>query len=301
MQTIKWKDENLSKLCLGTVQFGLNYGVANTEGQVSLEEATKILDFSISKGINTFDTAKAYGSSEKVLNTYFKEKNSFNPFIISKISSDLFSLELTKFISEISSFNNLFALLLHDNEKLYSWTKKDTQYIKELKAKNIIKYFGASIYTDEEFNKALENDEIEIIQIPFNIFDQRAISLEWLEKAKKRDKLIFIRSIYLQGLLLMDINKVPVHLVDAKEYLKKLVNYANILDITVNELCLFFVNQVAKNSILLFGCDNLTQAKENIQLFNLQKTIDATILENLKREFSNIEEEIYNPTKWNKV
>lgn len=301
MQTIKWKDENLSKLCLGTVQFGLNYGVANTEGQVSLEEATKILDFSISKGINTFDTAKAYGSSEKVLNTYFKERNSINPFVISKISSDLFSLELTKFISEISSFNNLFALLLHDNEKLYSWTKKDTQYIKELKAKNIIKYFGASIYTDEEFNKALENDEIEIIQIPFNIFDQRAISLKWLEKAKKRDKLIFIRSIYLQGLLLMDINKVPVHLADAKEYLEKLVNYANILDITVNELCLFFVNQVAKNSILLFGCDNLTQAKENIQLFNLQKTIDAAILENLQREFSNIEEEIYNPTKWNKV
>lgn len=301
MQTIKWKDENLSKLCLGTVQFGLNYGVANTEGQVSLEEATKILDFSISKGINTFDTAKAYGSSEKVLNTYFKEKNSINPFIISKISSDLFSLELTKFISEISSFNNLFALLLHDNEKLYSWTKKDTQYIKELKAKNIIKYFGASIYTDEEFNKALENDEIEIIQIPFNIFDQRAISLKWLEKAKKRDKLIFIRSIYLQGLLLMDINKVPVHLADAKEYLEKLVNYANILDISVNELCLFFVNQVAKNSILLFGCDNLTQAKENIQLFNLQKTIDAAVLENLQRDFSNIEEEIYNPTKWNKV
>lgn len=301
MQTIKWKDENLSKLCLGTVQFGLNYGVANTEGQVSLEEATKILDFSISKGINTFDTAKAYGSSEKVLNTYFKERNSINPFIISKISSDLFSLELTKFISDISNFDNLFALLLHDNEKLYSWTKKDTQYIKELKAKNIIKYFGASIYTDEEFNKALENDEIEIIQIPFNIFDQRAISLKWLEKAKKRDKLIFIRSIYLQGLLLMDINKVPVHLADAKEYLKKLVNYANILDISVNELCLFFVNQVAKNSILLFGCDNLTQAKENIQLFNLQKTIDAAILENLQREFSNIEEEIYNPTKWNKV
>lgn len=301
MQTIKWKDENLSKLCLGTVQFGLNYGVANTEGQVSLEEATKILDFSISKGINTFDTAKAYGSSEKVLNTYFKERNSINPFIISKISSDLFSLELTKFISDISSFDNLFALLLHDNEKLYSWTKKDTQYIKELKAKNIIKYFGASIYTDEEFNKALENDDIEIIQIPFNIFDQRAISLKWLEKAKKRDKLIFIRSIYLQGLLLMDINKVPVHLADAKEYLEKLVNYANILDITVNELCLFFVNQVAKNSILLFGCDNLTQAKENIQLFNLQKTIDAAILENLQREFSNIEEEIYNPTKWNKV
>ncbi|WP_417325593.1 aldo/keto reductase [Halarcobacter sp.] len=301
MQTIKWKDENLSKLCLGTVQFGLNYGVANTEGQVSLEEATKILDFSISKGINTFDTAKAYGSSEKVLNTYFKERNSINPFIISKISSDLFSLELTKFISDISNFDNLFALLLHDNEKLYSWTKKDTQYIKELKAKNIIKYFGASIYTDEEFNKALENDEIEIIQIPFNIFDQRAISLKWLEKAKKRDKLIFIRSIYLQGLLLMDINKVPVHLADAKEYLEKLINYANILDISVNELCLFFVNQVAKNSILLFGCDNLTQAKENIQLFNLQKTIDAAILENLQREFSNIEEEIYNPTKWNKV
>lgn len=301
MQTIKWKDENLSKLCLGTVQFGLNYGVANTEGQVTLEEATKILDFSISKGINTFDTAKAYGSSEKVLNTYFKERNSINSFVISKISSDLFSLELTKFISDISSFDNLFALLLHDNEKLYSWTKKDTQYIKELKAKNIIKYFGASIYTDEEFNKALENDEIEIIQIPFNIFDQRAISLKWLEKAKKRDKLIFIRSIYLQGLLLMDINKVPVHLAGAKEYLEKLVNYTNILDITVNELCLFFVNQVAKNSILLFGCDNLTQAKENIQLFNLQKTIDAAVLENLQREFSNIEEEIYNPTKWNKV
>ncbi len=94
--------------------------------------------------------------------------------------------------------NSLFALLLHDGDLLNSWNNNYSNKVKALKKKKKIKYFGVSIYTTKEFDLAVLNKDIDIIQIPFNIFDQRAIKENWFERAKENDKLLFIRSVYLQ-------------------------------------------------------------------------------------------------------
>ncbi len=87
-------------------------------------------------------------------------------------------------------------MLLHDTKKLDSWKEEDTNRVKKLKTESKIKHFGVSIYYEDEFKKALDIDIIEFIQIPFNIFDLRAIKNNWFEKAKEKGKLIFIRSIF---------------------------------------------------------------------------------------------------------
>ena len=201
MKFIEYRGDKISKLSLGTVQFGLDYGIANSSGQPTQDSVNHIIEYLYNNKVNCFDTAQAYGNSEEVLGKAIKNKSQLH--VISKLKSDTFISNAIENVEEsLQNLNisSLYALLLHDSELLYRWSDEYDQIIQELKNRDNIKYFGVSIYTNEDFELAINNKEIEFIQIPFNIFDQRAISQGWLEKAKKHDKLIFIRSIFLQGL-----------------------------------------------------------------------------------------------------
>lgn len=306
MQRINWNNHILSKLCLGTVQFGLDYGIANSKGETSQQNVNDILNFVLLEDINCFDTGSMYGSSEEKIGNFIKKNKKENVNIISKIKSIFFNMQHIESIKnidkslELLASKSLFALLLHNIDAIKDWNENNTELIKLLKKENKIKYFGVSIYTDEEFNLALSNEQVEIIQIPFNLLDQRAITNNWLKKAKEKNKLIFIRSIYLQGLILMDIANVPFYLNSAKKYLIKIEEIANKLNISKNQLALSFVNQLASESILLFGCDALEQAIENIKNYNNLTLIDDRTIEELKKSMINVDENIYNPSKWNK-
>jgi len=291
MNYINYKGYKLSQLSLGTVQFGLDYGVANQSGQIGFDEAKEIIDFVTKKGINCFDTAREYGNSEKILGNILKD----NKYIISKIKSKDFDNLDENIIKSLDSLSQktLFGLLLHDSDKLFSWNKDNEKKINNLKQDKKIKFFGISIYTNDEFEEAIKNSSIDIIQIPFNLFDQRAIKYKWFEKAKENDKLLVIRSIFLQGLLLMDKNNIPLYLQEAKEYIVKLDDIIKQLKVSKESFLFSFVKYYAKSSIILFGCDNLSQAKKNIQEFNYN--IEYNFENN---DFNNISEKIYNPIKW---
>lgn len=204
MNYIYYNEDKIAKLSLGTVQFGLTYGIANFNGQPAQKDVNEIIDYVYTNGINCFDTAQAYGNSEEVLREALKDKNYIH--VVSKLKTHLFKQNALQNVS--NSLNNLgiyslYALLLHDSELLYNWTNDDSVIVDELLQSGKIKYFGVSIYTNDDFNLAIENSKIKFIQIPFNLFDKRAITENWFEKAKKNNKLIFIRSVFLQGLLLM--------------------------------------------------------------------------------------------------
>lgn len=299
MKYIDFGDDKISKLSLGTVQFGLNYGIANSQGQPTQKDVDEIIKYVSKNGVNCFDTAQAYGNSERVLGMAIKNIDAH--LVISKLKSDSFKKNaIENVLSSLKNLNidSLFALLLHDSDVLYNWTKNDNFTVEQLVRTGKIKYFGVSIYTAKEFELALKNEKINFIQIPFNLFDQRAIKEKWFEKAKKNNKLIFIRSIFLQGLLLMDITKIPKKLEAAKQYISIIESIANKLSMTRNQLALSFVDTLAENALLLFGCDSLMQAKENIQNYKTIRKLDNTTINEILDNLSNINEEIYNPRKW---
>jgi len=299
MKFVHFDDIKISKLCLGTVQFGLNYGIANTKGKPSQQMVNDIIDYVCAEEINCFDTAQAYGNSQVVLGVSLNEKK--NNFIISKLKSELFKSnaieEVKKSLKDLNA-ESLFALLLHDSKLLATWNAKDSLMVEQLICSKKIKYFGVSIYTQEDFDLAIENDNISFIQIPFNLFDQRAIEHNWFIRAKQKNKLIFIRSIFLQGLLLMGKNTIPQKLASIHQYIDKLERLCFEYGLTRSQLSLSFVDTIAKDSLLLFGCDNLDQAQQNVKNFNNLQYLDNKILETLISEFKHIDEKLYNPTLW---
>jgi len=299
MKYVNFRNDKISKYVLGTVQFGLKYGIANQVGQLSQKAVDEIVKVS-SNYLNTYDTAQAYGTSEFVLGKALKKITS-DKQVISKLSTELFIDNTEKHIKE--SLNNLqsdslYALLLHDSRLLQDWNINLHMKVKNLKEKGLMQYFGVSIYTSEEFQLAVENPDIDMIQIPFNLFDQRAIHKRWFDKAKDKNKFLFVRSVFLQGLLLMDVNDIPDKLNSTKKYILKLDKICSLYNLKRIELVIGFVESCAKNASILFGCDSMQQAKENFELFSSTKTLSQNMLSELFEEFSSIDETIYNPAKW---
>lgn len=197
----------ISRLVLGSANFGLNYGIANTSGKVSATELENILSLAKRVGIEVIDTAQAYGDSESRLGALCCD---YRFKIITKINVNLEKgwvknsiSNLVKQSSKRLNQTRLYAVMLHRPEVLLG--DKGTTIIKELKLlkdQNLIYKVGISVYCPEILEAITKIFQFDIIQAPFNIFDQRILQSGWSNKLKENGVEIHVRSVFLQGLLL---------------------------------------------------------------------------------------------------
>ncbi len=178
--------KNIHRLCLGTAQWGMTYGVANKTGQPSFSEINEMIAVAISSGVKYFDTAQSYGESEEMLGkTLSGLKIDQRPKIITKLNPNLsfhsiHDLEETISLSlERLHVPSLWGLLLHRST---GWQKL-IEGVKILKKKNLFENFGVSVYEPDEALHFLKQDFIDIIQVPFNIMDRRFIDNGFLNLA----------------------------------------------------------------------------------------------------------------------
>ncbi|MDH5181578.1 MAG: aldo/keto reductase [Gammaproteobacteria bacterium] len=202
------------KLALGTVQFGLDYGIANQTGMVSIDEAGRILLAASNHNIDTLDTAIAYGESETRLGEI--GVNEFK--VISKLPSvpddckDISDWVRTSVAASLSrlKLNKLYGLLLHRPAQLLQ-SYGDEYYAALLKLQDdgLVQNLGLSIYEPAELDMIPDKYSYQIVQGPFNILDERMIKSGWLNKLADSGVEFHARSIFLQGLLLMSKDKRP--------------------------------------------------------------------------------------------
>ncbi len=180
----------MTKLALGTVQFGMNYGISNTRGQVPAVEIEKILTFCKIHNINTLDTAQGYGESEAVLGRY--DLSSFK--IVTKLSGDA---ELEDSLCKLN-ISSIDALLFHREDEI---NDKTWQKFEDWKRQKLVHKIGVSVYSPKQLSRIIQSYPIDIVQLPLNILDQRFIPL--LPELKNKKIEVHSRSVFLQGLLLM--------------------------------------------------------------------------------------------------
>lgn len=210
------------KLGLGTVQFGLSYGITNTDGQVSQTDALNILSCARKSGIDLLDTAAAYGSSEERLGCCLNEADELGSSF--KLITKTVSLNMPEIgISDIkkveqgfdSSLKNLGQpgveglLVHHVDDLLVPGGEHLYESMQQLKNTGKINKVGVSVYTGAQIEAVLKRYKIDLIQLPFNIFDQRLLANGLISELKKQGVEIHVRSIFLQGVLLAEINKIP--------------------------------------------------------------------------------------------
>lgn len=297
-----------SRLCLGTVQFGLDYGVNNKVGKPSKAEVFEMLDIAVDRGIFYYDTAAAYGNAEELLGEYLMSRGGKSKFeIISKLKPNLIDEQSNnhdnvvekEIIKSLKKMNLevLNGYLLHTPSNFY-----DSKIIEDLtrcKEKGLVKNIGVSVY---EFNHAIDvvsSATVDYIQVPYSIFDQRIDHDHFFEIAQNNKVKVFARSAFLQGLLLMDSNNLPQYLKHARVYLNQFENILKKYNMSRDEGAIVFSYQSPDIDYLVIGVDNRKQLIRNIDLVEKNEINQDYILE-IKEKFSNIEDNIIFPSLWAK-
>lgn len=204
----------LHRLALGTVQFGLPYGVANTQGQVSLAAAEQMVKFAADSGVDTIDTAIGYGESEQALGKIgvgnFKVVSKLLPLPDSVTDAGEWALRETEASLARLKSDSLHGLLLHRSSDLHG-AQGAALYaaMQKLKSEGRVKKVGISIYSPEELDACVDKFEFDLIQAPFNLVDHRLHASGWLQRLKAQGCEVHIRSAFLQGLLLMPRSAIP--------------------------------------------------------------------------------------------
>ena len=202
------------KLALGTAQFGFHYGVANTDGQVTKSTAKHILCRAKEAGVDTLDTAITYGASEQCLGG----ADVTDWRVVTKLPAvPEGCVNIAAWVNEqvLGSLNRLrvkhvTGLMLHrPNQLLESKGQELWSTIQTLKEKKIVEKIGFSIYDPEELELLWDDFQPDIIQAPYNIFDQRLKKSGWLSRLNYNGIEVHVRSIFLQGLLLMEAAQRP--------------------------------------------------------------------------------------------
>ena len=306
MNYILWKNNRISKFVLGTAQLGMNYGIANVQGQPTKKLACEIIKTAWGHGVNCFDTAQAYGNSEIVLGKALRYCGvDSKAKIVSKLSpklkpSDNKSIEksIEKSCRNLE-VEKLWCLMLHKAGWLDLWDKGLGQALANAKKSRAVKYLGVSVYSPDDARRALEHPDIQVIQVPCNLWDQRMLREGIFDIAKKKHKLCFVRSIYLQGLLLLPPKKVVEKLPAAKEASQKWHKLVAKFAMEPGQLSIRF--GLSLNAPLVIGVENIQQTEENNTGLSKQTLLSADITAQIYDEMSLfLNEDITNPTLWEK-
>ena len=242
----------MMKLALGTVQFGLNYGVSNINGQVSPQEVGRILKYAADTGIRLLDTAQGYGDSERVLGQY--DLSTFK--VVTKVKSHF---DLAPSLENLH-IKSIYGLMLHDENEMNSNT---WNWLSKCKSDGLVEKIGVSVYTPAKLMQIISQFPIDLVQIPVNLLDQRFIPL--LPELKARQIEIHARSAFLQGLLLQSLDQINAYFKPIKPVLEKIPE--DRLAITLQ-----FVYNIPEIDQVVVGVTQLHELKEIVAAL-VQKTV----------------------------
>ncbi|WP_320667188.1 aldo/keto reductase [Prochlorococcus sp. MIT 1307] len=283
---IKEKEPS-TNLCLGTAQFGMNYGISNKKGIIRRKEIIEIVQLIIKNDIKYIDTAQSYGSAEGIIGELVPKCSPIK--IITKINTDGFNIKNNNFTLELDSSlkkslldlkrDNIEGLLIHDCSIFKKSGCKDLiNWLLSIKRKGLVKKIGVSIYSEKDL-ESVPLSHIDIVQLPISIYDQRLLKNGTISKMKKKGIEIQARSIFLQGLLLQAMSDWPSFISnDFRDHHGRFANYLKGKNISLLEASLDFVKSIKHIKTILVGISS-KEDFENILLIwkKVQSKLDNTM------------------------
>lgn len=259
----------MMRLALGTVQFGMPYGVANQTGQVLRSEAQAMLELAAARGVDTLDTAVAYGESEACLG----EVGVRDFKVVTKLPSlpqgldDVQGWVRTQVSASMTRIgtSRLYGLLLHRPEQLLE-TNGAALYrvLQSLKESGQVEKIGVSIYSPKELDLICKSFHLDLVQAPFNLVDRRLHATGWLQRLKEHNVEIHTRSTFLQGLLLMPRTAIPPKFVRWSDLWDSWHHWLVSHQVPAVHACLAFPLSFPEIDRVVVGADSAAQLTELI-------------------------------------
>jgi len=294
------------RLCLGTVQFGTQYGVQGGD-QLDKKEVSNILSYAYEHGVHWFDTAEAYGDAEEILGNYIKDNphKAEHMSVVSKLDPKAFlnvpqkswkDIVLKHIHNSLKRLNKQYldAYIFHNASCIFNSDAVDALDI--VRKESLAKRIGVSIYTPMEAMQALSYPQIDIIQVPYNVFDHRLDQCGFFKKARKKNIFIFARSSLLQGLAVMGVERLPTHMEFASHYVSTFHTICKNLGISPLQMAVSFAASNPNIDYIVFGVDNSRQISEYITAAS--RSVPSKTYELFNKTFCNVPEKLVNPSLW---
>ena len=284
------------KLALGTAQFGLPYGVANKLGKITCSEAEIILQEALVNGVDLLDTAIVYGDSETCLG----EVGTHGFKVVTKLCTlpddcgDIGVWVRRQMDASLLRLNTMmvYGLLLHRPQQLLE-KSGDSLYraLQQLKKDGLVEKIGISIYDPLELDVLCARYQFDLIQAPFNILDRRLINTGWMDRLALQGVELHVRSVFLQGLLLMAISDRPKKFAPWSLLWSQWDDWLRANNLTPLQACLRYALSFPQVSKVIVGVDSLQQMKEIILASN------GTLPE-VPEELLSTDITLINPSNW---
>jgi aryl-alcohol dehydrogenase-like predicted oxidoreductase len=306
MPESKFEAYPIFPLVLGTVQLGREYGIANRSGQPATSESLKMLALAAQAGVNTFDTAPNYGDSEDLLGAFLSAWSGPEPWIVTKI--------VTGAASKLGKNDDPYPLLkksLQGSQAklgckrppglILQYAADARQHPKlmdgllRLKQEGLANSVGLSVYDQADLEFFLDHAEMDIVQAPFNLFDQRLLA--YMDDLKARGSLVLARSVYLQGLFFLDPSGLPPEVEPASPYLQRLASLCRELDVSVEELAFLYARDTPGLDGLVIGVESSEQLARNLAMLKL-KPLSAEHRLRIENDLKGVPERVINPVLW---
>ena len=286
-----------NKLILGTVQFGLDYGINNTTGKLGTNQVLELLKIAYDHGIRILDTAEVYGNAHETIGDFHK-KNGYSKFkIITKFPDVIRNNSINEIVLDYIkqlAVNSIEVLMFHSFES-FKTNYKALDSLVELKSKGYVNNIGVSVYTNDHLKQLLNEDLITVIQLPFNMLDNFNLRGDLLSQLKKKGKLIHTRSAFLQGLFFKNTNdKTPIvqKLKTELEILNQIIIESNC---SKEELALSYCLHQENIDNVIIGVDSVFQLNANIKAASYEIGQDVIkVINNIKVK----DLDLLNPSLW---
>jgi len=274
----------MDNFCIGTVQFGMNYGIANQTGQPEKKEIMRIVETASKNGIFYYDTAHSYGASEKRLGEVFSELNITEKVrIVTKLNPDFTFSGYPELKDDVSkalcrlNLKSLWGVLIHRPHINGDWHELAGAVLR-LKDDGLLSNFGVSVYDPDDAIKCALNPHIDIIQVPFNILDRRLLDNDFFVTARTMQKEVFIRSVFLQGLLLMDEEEIERENMQwVLPHFKEINDFIEAYRLDLKSFAINAVHKLVPWTKLIIGLETEKQLKENVDLIGSENIFDDMI------------------------
>lgn len=291
--------KKLSAMSLGTVQLGLNYGIANENGKPCEQQSFDMLQTALDNGITSLDTARGYGTSEEVLGKFFKQYNGELPFITTKILGieglpaneiEKKAFELTEQSLDTLGVKKVNCLMLHRGSNLFENGDTVAKVMGNIVKAGYADSVGVSVYGKDEIDQMLKYDVYTATQVPMSIFDQRLIASGTVEKLCQKNITTFVRSVFLQGLFFLDPEKItdPILVEHAVPKIKLLRQCAENEAMSIAQLAIAFMRDIPGVTSLVLGADTPEQVKANVDSFNVKPLSENTV-HTIKNAFKDVD------------
>ena len=297
---------NLSRFMLGTVQFGQSYGIANKTGQPPYQAVLKILEYALENGVNCLDTAAAYGDSEEVIGKVLQElRLTGQMVVVTKVPPVDDNLPAAKadYVVEQSVVSSLQRLRLDVLPLCLFHNERNAVYadsLLKMKEKGLVKHVGVSVNSPGGALNALRSGKFEALQVPTSILDHRYYRAGIFIEAKRRGMALFVRSVYLQGLIFMPEQEIHPQLAPVIEVRKRLEKIAAEAGLSLADLAVRFVMGLEGADCLVMGLETLEQLQANLKVF-AHGPLNPGLMRAVMEAVPQLPDNVIVPALWPKV